>query len=187
MIAAFLLVSIKAYSQVDLGLYLGPNFANVNMHSPDLTTDSRTGYQAGTFVRFGDFLYGQVGMEYQLQKTQFSGFGNTDLMQSDEVKFSYINVPLYVGLNLVPVVDRLVNVRVYAGPNIAGLLDVPLNELDFTRDDFSTIKVNGVVGAGVDVLFFSLDAGYNFDATNLFKDGYDGNAHYAFINAGLKF
>ena len=61
------------------------------------------------------------------------------------------------------------------------------NEFDFTRDDFSAVKVNGVVGAGVDVLFFSLDAGYSFNTVDLFKNDFDGKAHYAFINAGLKF
>ncbi len=185
--ASLLFLSVTAYSQIDLGLYAGPNFANVNMKSPDLNSDSRTGFQAGTFIRFGKLLYGQVGMEYQMVKTNFSGLDATDIFQSDDVKFNYINVPLYAGFNLVPVIDRLVNVRVYGGPEIACLLDVPLNEFDFTRDDFSAVKVNGVVGAGVDVLFFSLDAGYSFNTVDLFKNDFDGKAHYAFINAGLKF
>jgi len=185
--ASLLFLSITAFSQIDLGIYGGPNFTNVNMKSPELSSDSRTGFQAGTFIRFGKLLYGQVGVEYQMVQTNFSGLDEADLFQSDDIKFNYINVPLYVGFNLIPVVDRLVNVRIYAGPEIACLLDVPLNEFDFTRDDFSAVKVNGVVGAGVDVLFFSLDMGYSFNTVDLFKNDFDGKAHYAFINAGLKF
>lgn len=185
--ASLLFLSATAYSQIDLGLYAGPNFANANMKSPDLESDSRTGFQAGTFIRFGELLYGQVGMEYQMVKTNFSGLDATDIFQSDDIKFNYINVPIYLGVSLVPVVDRLVDVRIYAGPEIACLLDVPLNEFDFTRDDFSAVRVNGVVGAGVDVLFLSLDMGYNFNTADLFKNDFDGKAHYAFINAGLKF
>ena len=185
--ASLLFLSVTAFSQIDLGLYAGPNFANVNMKSPELSSDSRTGFQAGTFIRFGKLLYGQVGMEYQMVRTNFSGLDAADVFQSDDVKFNYINVPLYVGFNLIPVVDRLVNVRIYAGPEIACLLDVPLNEFDFTRDDFSVVTVNGMVGAGVDVLFFSLDMGYSFNTADLFKNDFDGKAHYAFVNAGLKF
>ncbi len=185
--ASLLFLSVTAYSQIDLGLYAGPNFTNINMKSPELSADSKTGFQAGTFIRFGKMLYGQVGMEYQMVQSNFSGLDATDLFQSDDVKFNYINVPLYMGFNLIPVVDRLVNVRVYAGPEIACLLDVPVNEFDFTRDDFSAVKVNGVAGAGVDILFFSLDLGYSFNTVDLFKDDFDGKAHYAFINAGLKF
>ena len=187
LIITLLFISVSSFAQIDLGLYAGPNFTNVNMKSAELNSDSRTGFQGGTFIRFGKMLYGQVGMEYQLVQANFSGLDASDIFQSDEVKFHYMNIPVYGGLNLIPVVDRIINARVYAGPNISCLLDVPLNELDFTKDDFSSVKVNGVIGTGVDILFFSLDAGYSFDTADLFKNTYDGKAQYAFINAGLKF
>ncbi len=183
-----MLISLSAFSQFHIGAYLGANFTNVNMSSPELNADTRAGYQGGAFFRAGKLLYGQAGAEYQMVKTNFSTFDSSDVLSnSGDVKFHVINIPLYAGINLLPVTDRIVNVRVFAGPHISMILDVPVNELDFTKDDFQTVKVNGAVGAGVDILLFSVDVGYNFGVNNLFTDTYDGKSHYAFVNAGIKF
>ena len=79
------------------------------------------------------------------------------------------------------------NVRVYAGPDVSLVLNVPVNELSFTPNDFAKVRIDGTVGAGLDILLFSVDAGYNFGLSNVFSDTYNGKAHYAFVNLGLKF
>ena len=54
-------------------------------------------------------------------------------------------------------------------------------------EDFSRFRVEGALGAGIDVLIFSLDGGYSFGLSNLFNDGLDGKCSYGFVNLGLKF
>jgi len=180
-------VSFAATAQSDLGIYLGANFANVNMQSPELSTDTRSGFQGGMYFRAGDFVYGQAGLEYQMMKVHFSDNEAIDGMGQDDVRFQKLDLPLYIGLNLVPVVDNLVNVRVYAGPTFAYIFDVPVNELEFTASDISKVRVDGSIGAGVDILMFSLDVGYDFGVNELFTDEFSGKSHYAFVNAGISF
>lgn len=178
---------LNTFGQSDAGIYLGANFANVNMKTPELSTDTRSGFQGGVFFRKGDFVYGQFGLEYQFMRVYFNNPSFIDGAQDDEVRFQQFNAPLYVGLNLVPVVDKLVNVRVYAGPTFSYLFDVPVNELEFTASDFSKITVDASVGAGLEILMFNLDVGYNFGVNELFTDEFSGKSHYAFVNAGISF
>lgn len=175
------------FAQSDLGIYLGPNFANVNMKSPELSADTRSGFQGGVFFRKGDLVYGQLGLEYQLMKVHFNDAATIDGIGNDDIRFQQFNAPLYIGLNLIPVVDNLVNVRIYAGPTFSYLFDVPVNELEFTVSDFSKVTVDASVGAGLEILMFNLDVGYNFGVSELFQDEFSGRANYAFVNAGISF
>lgn len=182
-----LIMSISAYSQTKVGLYGGINYSNVTMNSPSISSDSRSGFQAGVYLRTGNILYGQAGLEYISTQSYFTMDDPFENGTSDNLRWHMLNLPLYAGVNLIPVVDRVVNVRVFAGPTLSAILSVPVNNLSFTQDDFSKIRLDGAVGAGLDILMFSLDAGYNFGLSNVFSDTYLGKAHYAFVNLGLRF
>ncbi len=183
-----LLITTAFYSaSAQVGIYLGGNFAGVNMKSPELSTKTRSGFQTGFYFRKGDFLYGQAGLEYQMMRVHFHDDEIFDENREDDIKFKQFNLPLYIGLNLVPVVDETVNVRVYAGPTLAYLFDVPVNELEFTPADFAKVRVDGSIGAGVEIFMFTVDVGYNFGVNELFSDEFSGKTHYAFVNAGISF
>ena len=64
--------------------------------------------------------------------------------------------------------------------------NIPIIDLR-APEDFAKVRIDATVGAGFDLLLFSLDAGYNFGLSNVFSDNYNGKAHYAFVNLGLKF
>ena len=83
-----------------LGVYIGPNFSNVDITSPQLTADTKSGYQAGIFYRAGKFVYGQAGLQYQVMNSKFSLVDTTT--SNGTVMFRRIQMPLYGGLNLIP-------------------------------------------------------------------------------------
>jgi len=179
--------SVSAQSGSHAGPYIGANFAGVNMQTPELSTETRTGVQAGVFYRKGDLLYGQVGMEYQVFRVHMTDEDPIEGMRDDDVTFQKFNLPLYIGLNLLPVTDDIVNVRAYAGPTFAYIFNVPVNDLEFTAQDLARIRIDGTIGAGLDVMIFNLDVGYNFGVNELFTDEFSGRTHYAFVNAGISF
>lgn len=181
--------SFNAFSQSSghnsLGVYIGPNFSNINIKSPELTSESRSGYQVGLFYRSGKILYGQAGLQYQLMKSNFQMKDSNEA--SGDVTFRRIQLPLYGGFNLVPVINGVFNIRAYAGPVVSYDFDIPENDVSMSPDDFARFRLDGTLGAGLDVLIFSLDAGYTIGLNNLFKDDLEGKGNYVFVNLGLKF
>ncbi|MBA2422533.1 MAG: PorT family protein [Chitinophagales bacterium] len=186
----FLLGFSVAFSQPashnDVGIYIGPNFSNIDIQSPIISADSRTGFQAGFFYRGGNLFYGQMGLQYQLIKTNFA-IPDSSGGSNDDVVFRRLQLPLYAGLNLIPVLKGIFNIRAYAGPVISYDIDVLNNTLDFTPSDFNRFRLDGTFGAGVDVLIFSFDAGYTLGINNLFHKQFDAKGNYAFVNVGLRF
>lgn len=185
-----LLISIAASAQSNsngcLGIYVGPNFSSFNIHSPELSATSATGYQFGGFYRKGGFFYGQAGLQYSQLKSNLvvtDSFGPV----SGGVDLHRIEMPLYGGINLLNFSKKVINVRAYAGPVISYTTKSPSFNTDISSGDFSKFGLNATIGAGVDVLIFSLDAGYTMGINNLFAGNYDGNGNYAFVNVGLKF
>ena len=175
-------ITAAANAQSSIGFYIGPNFSNVDIESPDLSAMNHSGYQFGGYWRKGGFVYGQAGLEFQHLKTNLqtdTASGLADLKR--------INMPLYLGLNLLNFSKKVVDVRAFGGPVIGYRYGYDNSNPDFNSPVFNRFTVNGTVGGGVDVLIFSLEAGYTFALNNLFSDDFDGRADYAFVNVGVRF
>jgi hypothetical protein len=170
-IIAAALISQKSFAQAgdhktDLGIYIGPNFSNIDITSPELTTDMRSGWQTGLYFRSGKLIYAQAGFQYQLIRSNFS-MPDTSGEISGDVTFRRLQLPLYGGINLLPITKGVLNIRAYAGPIISYDFNIPDNTLELQPSDFNRLRVDGTVGAGVDILIFSLDAGYSFGFSDL--------------------
>lgn len=188
-----LLVTSSAFSQPGsqhntFGVYIGPNYSNVDITSPQLSADSRAGFQTGMFYRSGKLLYGQAGLQYQAINSNFTmPDSNTTGEINDDILFRRLQLPLYGGLNLMPILKSAFNIRAYAGPVISYDFDIPDNSLSLTPSDFNRFRVDATFGAGMDVLIFSVDAGYTMGMNNLFHQDFEGKGNYAFVNVGLRF
>lgn len=182
LISAAAISVARSQSKSSIGFYIGPNFSNVNIESPDLSAVNHSGYQFGGYWRKGAFIYGQAGLEFQHFKTNLS----TDT-SSGLVDLKRIQMPLYAGLNLLNFSKSVINVRAFGGPVIGYRYGDDNSNPDLSSSDFSRFNVNGTVGAGADILIFSLDAGYTFGLNNLFTGNFDGKGNYAFVNVGVRF
>ena len=89
-----------------------------------------------------------------------------------------IKVPVLVGVKLVKL--GVANVRVMGGPAFTYMMGKKLDETSSsqlwpikTKDDLKNSAWSAQVGAGVDILFLTLDVRYEFGITNLYKGDSD--------------
>jgi len=175
-------VSVGAQSKSTIGFYIGPNFSNVDITSPNPSAANHSGYQFGGYWRKGGFLYGQTGLEFQHFQTKLS----TDT-SSGLADLKRIQMPLYLGLNILDFSKKVVNIRAFGGPVIGYRYGYDNSDPEFSSSQFNRFGVNGTVGVGIDVLIFSLDGGYTFGLNDLFTGDFEGKGDYAFVNFGVKF
>ncbi len=172
LVILMLLATGVAYSQFSIGPKVGVNVAKLTTDFKsdfaDIKSSSKTGFQFGAFARIGDKFYLQPEILWSVKGgiVEFT----QDLIGTTkyDTKLTAIDVPILVGYKLVklPVAG---NIRVFGGPiatfitsSKASLDGISLPELENYK---STIWSLGV-GAGVDILMFTLDVRYEFGLSN---------------------
>lgn len=182
-VATGMAIGVRAQSGgSNFGFYIGPNSSSFKVSSPELSAARKAGYQFGAYYRKGGFMYWQAGVEFQQLKSDLV----TDTT-SGMVNQKRIQLPLYAGVNILNISKSVVNVRAFGGPVFSYNYNYVIENPDFSEDDFSRVQASGTIGAGIDVLIFSLDAGYNFGFTNMFSADFDAHGNYAFVNVGVRF
>ncbi len=181
---SFVMIATAGFAQSSgkkktFGFYIGPNFSNLNITSPNLSAANQSGFQVGAYKRTHGIIFTQAGLEYQKLNSNFVTTDSTGT-GSGSVELNRIQMPLYVGV-------KALGIRAYAGPVISYTLNAVSSDPEFSIDAFNRFGVNGTVGAGLNLLIFTVDAGYTFGLTNLFSSNFNGKADYGFINVGLKF
>jgi hypothetical protein len=162
--------------------------------SENFASDNRLGYQGGAFVRlnFGK-LYVQPELIYNHRSTKLEyeinpvidGESQRVGVRSD-LKIGTFDIPVLVGFKLVK--TKLFNLRFFAGPDISFSTnkdvsyeyttgdgedfqgDIP-DEGKISVDDFNSTTWYLQAGAGVDVLFLTLDVRYEKGLSDLYNDG----------------
>jgi hypothetical protein len=106
--ALLVAVCISAKAQFSVGIKGGVNFSKIN--TDNLSSSSRTGYQAGIFTRFGNTLY----LQPELYVSGTGGnFHSGDNSVSGNAHFTNLNVPVLVGHSFG---EKNLNFRIMAGP-----------------------------------------------------------------------
>jgi len=62
-----------------------------------------------------------------------------------------------------------------------------VNDFHFTLDDLNRLGADATIGAGVDFLMFSFDAGYSIGLSDVFKRNFDAKNNYGFVTLGVRF
>ena len=158
LLSAALLIAacISAKAQFSLGVKGGINFSKIN--TDNLSSSTRTGYQAGVFARIGGGLYLQP--ELYLSGTG-GDFHSGDNSVSGHVSFTNLNVPLLLGKSFGA---KDLNFRIMAGPVYTSVLSKNLSESinnaynDFGKYNNSTLGFQA--GAGVDIGAVTADLRY---------------------------
>ena len=158
LLSAALLIAacISAKAQFSLGVKGGINFSQIN--TDNLSSSTRTGYQAGVFARIGGGLYLQP--ELYLSGTG-GDFHSGDNSVSGHVSFTNLNVPLLLGKSFGA---KDLNFRIMAGPVYTSVLSKNLSESinnaynDFGKYNNSTLGFQA--GAGVDIGAITADLRY---------------------------
>jgi len=161
------------FAQFTIGPKVGFTMSKLKTNFEDVTEEVKTGFQFGAFARFGKKLYVQPELMYVTK----GGIIKEDLT-SYKVNLSTIQIPVLVGFKLINLGP--VNIRIMGGPAISFVTnkEVTLSgqELGDAVND-NHIK-DGIwsfhMGAGVDVLMFTLDVRYEWGLNNIWDplDGY---------------
>jgi len=188
-LAALIITWLFANAQINFGIKGGYNsslnLGNIAVINPqnyalnDLTGELKNGFHLGAFARVGGKIYVQPELLYGLQKKTYQ-FSIQDLQDQTNVKnienhvtFSTIDVPVLIGYKIVDL--KLFNLRAFAGPKFKLNAGSKLSYTDLTtntdlkdpatltaiKGEFKNAAVGLEVGAGLDVLMFTLDARLN--------------------------
>ncbi|MCF8301878.1 MAG: PorT family protein [Bacteroidales bacterium] len=173
-----------AFGQLSLGPKIGYTASSLSTDADDINEDMKSSLHFGAFARLGTKVYFQPEVLWMTKGTEF-GFepnlfqGSAEVTQDVDMKT--IDVPLLVGVKLVNL--KVTNIRAMAGPVASFVMDKEIEAEDvpasFTIEDKDINDANwGIqIGAGVDVLKFSLDVRYEIGLNDI-AEGDDDDFNY---------
>jgi hypothetical protein len=161
------LLSINiASAQFSIGPKIGYMSTKLSTDINEIESSLKDGLIFGAFVRLGDKFYIQPEINWYTSGTVFK----RPEMQSmspfeQEVKLDNIQIPLFVGVKLLDL--KLVNLRATGGVTANFVVNKSISTFDgdnyinpIKESDINDIHWGLQVGAGVDVLMFTLDVQY---------------------------
>lgn len=183
LLAGLLLSVTFINAQLNFGIKAGynsslslGNISSVTSGDYDLTdvkSELNNGFHAGIWARIGNKFYVQPELLYAMGKKEYTvtlqDAMNNNITYDKFVNISTVDIPLLVGYKLLD--KKMANLRVFAGPKLrlnAGSsleFDNVVSGGTITKEDLiADVKKSQIgleIGAGVDVLMFTLDARYN--------------------------
>jgi len=168
------------FAQLHLGIKGGVSMSKLTTNINDVVEAAKTGYQLGAFVRIGKKFHLQPEVYFSAKpgKVEFTTPDLNDPTKkfniSEDIHFSTVDIPVLVGLRLLKIPGG--NIRLQAGPVASFVTNstmtvskdgVELPEDDYPKD-FKSFNWAAQFGAGVDVLFLTIDLRYELGLTNLY-------------------
>ena len=163
----------KAQGIFSLGPKIGFNSNTLTENLDSINAGIKNSFQIGAFVRVGSKVYFQPEVNYQLVSgTLNKSIGSIVLQQDLTIKT--IKVPALIGVKLIN--KGPVNLRVMAGPTFTYLFDKKLDPSKMNElwpiqsvDDLKNSIWSVQMGAGLDVLFMTLDVRYELGVENMYS------------------
>lgn len=165
-----LVASATAYAQkADRPLYVNPkvgiNLSGLNEDLDGISNSGKAGYNVGADLRLGSgVVFFQPGIFYYQYNTQYTVvesnlIPNGQTTYETDIKVESIKVPAQMGIRILT--TDLISLRANVGPAFNFPVKVESDE-DFVleRGDYKSVNVGGVIGAGVDLAFFTFDLNY---------------------------
>ena len=190
---ALMMGSLAMAQLPNFGLRVGLTSSTLSTNlSENIESENRLGYQGGVFVRLNfNKLYVQPELIYNHRSTKLEyeinpviDGENQRLGVRSDLKIGTFDIPIIAGFKLVK--TKLLNVRIFAGPNISFSTnknvsyeyttgdgedfngDIP-DDGKISPEDFNSTTWYLQAGAGVDVLFFTFDVRYENGLSDIFE------------------
>lgn len=193
----FALLVTMAASQVSaqsvtFGPVIGFNSSKLTTNLPDIKEEAKANFLFGVFLRMGKKLYLQPELLYTTKggtlRTEDAGNPETN------IKLKQMQVPVLVGFRMINI--GLANIRIMAGPAAGFITNKDIKASDLIQDPIQADDLKDVMwgmhlGAGVDVLFMTLDVRYEIGLNNIYDpDGgpgqYDIKNNLWHVSLGFK-
>jgi len=165
------------FAQLTLGPKIGYNTSKLSMDKEDIKSDLKNSFQFGAFVRIGRNVYVQPEVNFLTQGSIFKRPSITGGLSPFEqkVELKTIQIPFLIGMKVFN--KKIVNVRIFAGPSASIITEKEIKTtsgsgwIDPIKDaNIEDLIWNIQLGAGVDVLMFTLDVRYNIGVNKVIGD-----------------
>ncbi|MHC1776549.1 MAG: porin family protein [Lentimicrobium sp.] len=161
---AALLTCNLGFTQILPGFSIGPkvgaSFSKFTTDKEQIQEEVENSFYFGAFARFGEKFY----LQPELLVMNREGFLKNDAVSGStgSIKVSSLDIPVLVGFRILNL--KVANVRAMAGPVFSIAVDKTITTENWddaiTTDDIKNSNVGLQFGAGVDVLFLTLDLRY---------------------------
>lgn len=154
------------------GPQIGFASSTLTVNLNDIANEARSNFLAGAFLRYGKKIYIQPEVNWLTQGGDFK-YSLDSMTVSQSVKMKAVQVPLALGWRIINL--KVVNIRIYGGVAANFITDVTISTDDnnynnLIPDDFKNVIWNYQVGAGVDVLFLSLNVSWIGGMSDVFAN-----------------
>jgi len=169
-------VSSMIFAQFTLGPKIGYNTSKLSVDQSDIKTSLKNSFQFGIFARIGNKLYLQPEVNWLTQggvfKEQETGSSSPF---EQEIDLKTIQIPVIIGYKIIN--PKIVNIRILAGPVASIITDKKIESKDISGyikpiedANIEDLIWSLQVGAGVDILMFTIDVRYNIGLNKIIKD-----------------
>lgn len=172
------------FGQLTFGPKVGYNTSKLTTDLDEVSSDLSNNFQFGAFVRFGKKFYIQPEVNWLTLGGTFTKPQIGDIKAIDQdIEMKSIEIPLILGWRIINL--GLGNIRILAGPSASIVTDktVSVKNSDNFTNPITTADVEDLVwgfnvGAGVDVLMFTLDLRYQMGLNDVITtvEGFDFNS-----------
>ncbi len=172
-----------------IGPKIGYNSNTLTDNLDSIQTSIKNSLQVGAFIRLGSRLYFQPEANYQVVSGTLSkSMGSS--VQSRDYTLKSLKIPAILGYKLIN--KGIVNFRVLAGPAFTYVLNKKLSPADVgsawpieSVDDLKNSTWSVQMGAGLDILFMTLDVRYELGIDNLYGGSNDLSLKNDMFNVSL--
>lgn len=166
----FLLSAEFMFGQFNFGVKAGYNASVLSSNYDAVKSSFNSGFHVGVFARVGKRLYVQPEVYYALQTSMFSDEGST---WKEKVTIGSMDIPLLLGFKIIK--SKPVNLRLMAGPVASFVVNRKIKELGDVTGPLQEADIHNLnwgiqAGAGLDILFLTLDVRYQVGLNNVIKE-----------------
>lgn len=166
LVLAMLLAGSFAFGQISLGPKIGYNTSKLTVDDEQISADLKNSFNFGLFLRIGKKIYLQPEVNWLTRGSVFKKPQIGDVKPiNQEIDMKSIEIPVLVGWRLINL--GAANIRIMAGPSASIITDTEVSTSDpdeyinpIQDSDIEDLVWGFNLGAGVDVLMFTLDVRY---------------------------
>ncbi len=164
---------VMAQGVFSLGPKIGYSSNTLTNNLDSVQSSIKNSFQVGAFIRIGKKVYFQPEANYQVvTSTLNKSLGSSVLSQ--DITIESLKIPALIGIKLIK--KEAFNLRIMAGPAYTFLLNKKLDPQHMDEvwpiqsvDDLKNSVWSVQMGAGLDVLFMTLDVRYELGIDNMYN------------------
>lgn len=176
-------IPFMSFAQLTVSPKAGINYLWVGDRPQGLDrAGAEQGWQAGLDLRLGKRFYFQPGIYYVSTGASISSI--EDIKNIKTGNASFMKIPVNVGYKLIN--SGIFKLRIHGG-GVANKLIGTKDGGVLSASDFEPWNYGANVGAGIDLLFLTLDVNYEWGLTDMYSGGKNSLPTMAGISVGIKF